>query len=112
MRFDVIYSSAAFLALENLPQYIGFGIVALSEHLRSHPELGMIVQIRNAPTGQYRMLIYRGTHRVIYEVDEIDRCVYVGAVQDCRQKLPDGRELKKDLPLDELTARSFIFQAH
>ena len=86
MKIDVIYSSAAFVALENLPQHIGFGVVELSEHLRTHPKLGMVVQIKNAPSGQYRMLIYRGTHCVIYEFDEIDGSVYAGAVQDCRQK--------------------------
>ena len=64
---DVEFTSTAFLVLEALPQHIGFGIVTLSDHLRLHPEMGRIVSIQHAPPGQYRMLIYRGTHRLIYE---------------------------------------------
>lgn len=97
---DVEFTSTAFLALEALPQHIGFGIVALSDHLRANPEMGRIVGIQYAPPGQYRMLIYRGTHRLIYEYDETDNCIYMGAVQDCRQKLPDARELRRDRLLD------------
>ena len=98
---DIEYTSAAFLALEKLPQQIGFGIVALSDHLRENPEMGRVVRIKNAPLGQYRMLIYRGTHRVIYEYDESANCIYVGAVQDCRQNLPRARDLKRLAPPDE-----------
>ena len=97
---DIELTSTAFLALEALPQHIAFGIVTLSDHLRANPEMGRIVSIQYAPSGQYRLLIYRGTHRLIYEFDETDHCIYVGAVQDCRQKLPDARELKRDRPLD------------
>lgn len=99
---EIVYTSTAFLALEILPQQVGFGIVALADHLRTNPRLGKIVQILHAPDGQYRMLIYRGTHRSIYEYDEIDNCSYVGAIQDCRQRLPEGRDLKRnlDLPLE------------
>jgi len=99
---DVEFSSTAFLALEALPQHIGFGIVAISDHLRANPEMGKVVLIPRAPQGQYRMLIYRGTHRLIYEYDEVDNCVYIGAVQDCRQKLPEARELKRDTPDNKL----------
>lgn len=97
---DVEYTSTAFLALEALPQHVGFGIVTLSDHLRANPEMGRTVRIQNAPLGQYRMLIYRGTHRLIYEYDETDNCIYVGAVQDCRQKLPKARDLKRAPTLD------------
>lgn len=99
---DVEYTSTAFLALEALPQHIGFGIVTLSDHLRKNPEMGKIVRIENAPPAQYRMLIYRGTHRLIYEYDETDNRIYVGAVQDCRQKFPDARDLKREDPDFEL----------
>ena len=101
MMTDIEYSSTAFLSLEALPQLVAFNIVTLIEYLRTHPEMGKIVNIKNAPHRQYRMLIFRGTHRVIYEYDQVANCVFVGYVQDCRQKLPKGRDLKRDLPLEE-----------
>jgi len=98
MMVDIEFTSTAFVALEALPQHIGFGIVSLSDYLRANPEMGRPVLIPHAPPGQYRLLTYRGTHRLIYEYDETDSCVYIGAVQDCRQKLPDARDLKRDMP--------------
>ena len=95
------YSSTAFLALEALSQDIAFGIVGLIDYLRTHPQMGRFVQIRFAPDRRYRMLIYRGTHRVIYEFDASEHCIYIGYVQDCRQKLPSARDLKRDMPTDE-----------
>ena len=84
---DIEYSSTAFLSLEALPQQVAFNIATLIEYLRTNPEMGKIVNIKNAPPKRYRMLIFRGSHRVIYEYDYEANCVFVGYVQDCRQKL-------------------------
>lgn len=94
---DIDYSSTAFLALETLQQDIAFGIVRLIDYLGTHPEMGRFVQIRFAPDRRYPMLIYRGTHRVIYEFDASEDRIYIGYVQDCRQKLPSARDLKRDM---------------
>jgi hypothetical protein len=96
MKIRVEFTSRAFVALEALPQHIAFGIVTLTEYLRTNPEMGRIVRVRRAPMGQYRLLIYRGTHRIIYEYDVDENCAYIDAVQDCRQRLPDARVLKRD----------------
>lgn len=101
MITDIEYSSTAFLSLEALPQQVSFSIVTLIDYLRANPEMGKIVNIRNAPPRQYRMLVFRRTHRVIYEYDRTTNSVFVGYVQDCRQKLPKGRDLKRDYSRDE-----------
>ena len=95
------YSSTAFLALEALPQDVAFGIIRLIDYLGTHPEMGRFVQIRFAPDRRYHILVYRGTHRVIYEFEETEHRIYIGYVQDCRQKLPSARDLKRNMPTDE-----------
>jgi len=49
----------------------------------------------------YREVLYKRFIRIIYEFDAHDNMMYVVAIQDCRQKLPSPRQLKRDRPLEE-----------
>jgi len=102
---DVIWASAAFLVLETLPQATAFGIVRQVDYLRRFPEMGSQI-IRPRRMSKYRQLIYKRTYRTIYRFDELNNCVRVLNIQNCRQKLPTAEQLKRavkdegELPLE------------
>lgn len=91
----------AFAALESLPKSKAFGIISLLEHLRQFPEMGSPLGHRYPKLKHFRQLLYKRSIRIIYEFDEYESTIYVLAVQDCRQKMPSTRELKRDLSVDE-----------
>lgn len=98
---DITWTSPAFLALEALPDKIAFRIFGQVEMLRNFPQMGGPLPSERKAYARYRQLLYREAHRIIYEYDEIEDTVYVTSVQNCKQKLPSPRELKRQLPLDE-----------
>lgn len=91
----------AFESLETLPEAISFGVFAKIDQLRTFPEMGTPLGPRYPKLKAYRQILYKNSIRVIYEFDEVDKTVYVLMIQDCRQKMPQPRELKRDLSLDE-----------
>jgi hypothetical protein len=102
---DLIWTSAAFLVLETLPQATAFGIVRQVDYLRRFPEMGAQI-VRPRHLSKYRQMIYKRTYRTIYRYDEIDNCVRVLHIQNCRQKLPTAQQLERarkdegELPLE------------
>jgi plasmid stabilization system protein ParE len=91
----VEWMSKAFTSLEILPQHIAFEIVRRTDMLAEFPEMGPLLSSRFRFPQQYRQIIVGRQHRVIYEFDSFDDRVYILAVQDCRQKLPSARDLKR-----------------
>ena len=102
---DLVWTSPAFLVLEALPQNVAFGIVRHVDYLREFPEMGPSLLARSKSMAKFRQLIFRRKFRVIYEFDEYEKCVYILNLQNCRQKFPTARDLKREraggeLPLD------------
>lgn len=103
---DIVWTTPAFKRLESLPDEAAFGIIRLTDHLRNSPKMGAPLPSRFRALRNYRQLIFRSRFRVIYEYDELENCSYLLLIQDCRQKLPSPRGLKRDigdqeeLPLD------------
>jgi hypothetical protein len=93
---DLIWTSPAFLVLEKLPQATAFGIVRQVDHLRKFPEMGPLI-MRPKHLSKYRQLIYKHTYRTIYRFDEIENCVRIVHLHNCRQKLPSARRLNQAL---------------
>ena len=103
---DLVWTSPAFLVLETLPPAIGMGLFGLAERLGDFPKMGSPLDGYSKAFAGYRQLIYRRQFRAIYEFDETENCVYILHLQDCRQRFPTARELKRvrspdgDLPLE------------
>ena len=99
---NLIWTSPAFLFLETLPESQALGIFRQVEMLRVFPQMGGPLPSRKKAYSKYRQLIYRKHHRIIYEFDETDNTVYVSAVQNCKQRLPSPRNLRRQIPDSEL----------
>ena len=93
---DLIWTSAAFLALESLPQATAFGIVRQVDYLQQFPEMGSQI-LRRDQVSNYRQLIYRRTYRTIYRFDKLRNCIYVVNLHNCRQRIPTDRKLDRSL---------------
>ena len=91
---DIIWTSPAFRALENLPQAVAFGIIRQTDLLRAFPMLGPQLELPGLQI--YRQLIHRRRYRVLYEYDEFENNIYILAIQDCRQQFPQPRDLKRE----------------
>jgi hypothetical protein len=97
---DLIWTAAAFLVLETLPQATAFGIIRHTDHLRRFPKLGFqISSPRNL--SNYRQLIYRKKYRIIYRLDEVENCVRIVNLHNCSQKFPTASELARALRDEE-----------
>lgn len=94
---EVIWSSPAFLALEALPFTLALGIFRRAEMLKDFPKMGGPLPMNKKVYAKYRQLVYRKTHRIIYEYDEAENTVYVAAVQNCKQTLATPRELRRQM---------------
>jgi mRNA-degrading endonuclease RelE of RelBE toxin-antitoxin system len=92
---QVEWSTPAFLVLENLPQALAFDIVRRVDLLSSFPQIGVKLDSRFPKLKGYRQLIVKRNYRVIYDFDEFENRIYILAVQNCRQKLPSARDLKR-----------------
>lgn len=88
-------SFCAFRALEELPQKIAFSIVRHLDYLVNNPRMGTTLSSRFIKLAEYRQLIVKREYRVIYEYDEFEECIYIHTIQNCRQKLPSPRDLKR-----------------
>ena len=101
MKTDYELMRRAFRSLELLPEPIAFDIIGKLDVLTHFPEMGSPLGSRFPRLKGYREVLYKRYIRIIYEFDPHDNMIYVVAIQDCRQKLPLPRALKRDLPLDE-----------
>jgi hypothetical protein len=95
-------SEPAFTFLESVPEKIAFEIVAALDRLMTFPEMGAPLGPRFPDLSGKRQLLYKRFIRVIYEYDEYEKNIYVFAIQNCRQKLPSSRELRRSGPDGEL----------
>ncbi len=95
MNYQVELTAQAFAVLESLPETISFDVFGRLDRLSQFPEMGSSLGIRFPKLKGLRQIVYKRWLRVIYEFDEIDQTVYILAIQDCRQKLPSGRDLKR-----------------
>jgi len=98
---DVTWTSPAFLVLETLPEEIAFGMIRQTDLLSSFPEMGSRLPSTFKSLQRYRQLIFRRRFRLLYECDEPENCVYILTVQNCRQRLPTARDLKRQEPNSE-----------
>ncbi len=90
-------TNRAFAALEALPESIAFDIIRKLDHdLTMFPEMGAPLGPRFPRLNGLCQLIYKRSVRVIYDYDQHDETLYVLAIQDCRQKMPSPRDLKRD----------------
>lgn len=98
---QIEWTSRAFLVLETLPQASAFEIIRRVDLLQKFPEIGVKLNSRFASLNQYRQLIIKRNYRVIYDFDVFENRIYILAVQNCRQKLPSARDLKRKESSDE-----------
>ena len=92
---DIQWTTPAFARLEALPQAVAFGIIRQVDLLAVFPHLGAPLEIRFPALRGYRLLVVKRQYRAVYEFDEHAQTVYVLAVQNCRQRLPARRDLKR-----------------
>jgi mRNA-degrading endonuclease RelE of RelBE toxin-antitoxin system len=95
---EIEWTIPAFASLEKLPQTIAFEIVRRVELLADFPESGASLQSELPLLKQCRQLVIKRKYRVVYEFDEFENTIYILAAQNCRQKLPTARDLKRQMP--------------
>lgn len=98
---EIEWTIPAFESLEKLPQMVAFEIVRRVDLLANFPESGTLLQSELPLFKQCRQLVIKRKYRVVYEFDEFEDTIYVLAVQNCRQKLPSARDLKRQMPTDD-----------
>jgi mRNA-degrading endonuclease RelE of RelBE toxin-antitoxin system len=98
---EIEWTIPAFASLEKLPQAIAFEIVGRVDLLANFPESGAPLQSELPLLKPCRQLIIKRKYRVVYEFDEFENTIYVLAVQNCRQKLPSARDLKRQTATDD-----------
>lgn len=96
MNYHIELTARAFTVLESLPETISFDVFRRLDRLSQFPEMGSSLGARFPNLNGLRQLVYKRWLRVIYEFDEADQTIYILAIQDCRQKLPSPRKLKRD----------------
>jgi mRNA-degrading endonuclease RelE of RelBE toxin-antitoxin system len=89
------WTNAAFRNLKVLPEEIAFEIIRQVDFLADYPEMGAPMETRFARLKGLRQLIVKRSWRVVYDFEAEKETVFVVAVQNCRQKLPSMRELKR-----------------
>lgn len=92
---EIVWTLPAFRSLETLPESIAFGIIRQTDLLRRFPEMGSPLLARFKSLRAYRQLVFHRRFRVVYRYDQLENCVFICAVQNCRQKLPTARQLKR-----------------
>ncbi len=98
---QVEWTSRAFITLEQLSQAVAFDIVRRIDLLPKFPKIGAKYENRFPSLSNYRQLIVKRNYRAIYDFDEFENRIYILAVQNCRQKLPSARDLKRQESNDE-----------
>ena len=89
------WTGPAFRELERLQESLAFGIVRKVDLLSRFAELGSDLGSRFPGLEGLRFLIIDRQWRVIYEYEEGEATICVLSVQNCRQKLPSPRTLRK-----------------
>ena len=89
------WCAPAFAQLEALNQKLAFEIVEKVDVLMTFPESGAPLESRHRLLRGCRQLIIGRRTRVVYEYDRGAGEVWILAVQNCRQRLPSARELKR-----------------
>jgi mRNA-degrading endonuclease RelE of RelBE toxin-antitoxin system len=89
------WTNTAFNELEILPPEVSFEIIRRVDFLAQYPEMGALLEIRFPRLQGFRQLIIKRKIRVIYQINEDEETIYILAVQNCRQKFPPTRDLKR-----------------
>ncbi len=89
------WTNFAFNELEILPQEIAFEIIRQVDFLSQFPAMGAPLESRFSGLQGLRQLIVKRNIRIVYEIDDDKKTVYILAVQKCRQKLLPLRDLKR-----------------
>ena len=89
------WTNSAFNELEILPQEISFEIIRQVDLLTQFPEMGAPLESRFPRLKDIRQLIIKRNIRVVYEFDYEKETIFILAVQNCRQKLMNLRDLKR-----------------
>lgn len=92
---EIEWSSLAFDQLEALPEALAFEVVRRTDLLASFPEMGISLKTHYQTSYNYRQLIVKRNHRVIYRYDAESSLIYILTVQHCRQQLPSARDLRR-----------------
>lgn len=92
---EIIWTSTAFSAIETLPQGPAFEIVRRVDLLAKFPLMEAALGSRFRKLQRFRQIIVKRRYRVIYDFDDSTNQVFIVAVQNCRQKLPSQRDLKR-----------------
>lgn len=95
MKYAVHMTDRAFQVLESMPETIAFQILSKIDRLAEFPEMGSPLGVRFPKLEGFRQLIHHRSVRVIYDFDIIDETIYILCIQDCRQKLPSPRDIKR-----------------
>jgi plasmid stabilization system protein ParE len=101
MSIHVELSARTFAVLEKMPENNALDLFRLIDRLRSFPELGTPLDAYFPGYHGFRQLIYKRQLRVIYEYIGPEKLVKIHTILDCRQELPDRRELTRDVPPNE-----------
>ena len=89
------WTNTAFNELEVLPPEVSFEIIRQVDFLAQYPEMGALLETRFPRLRGFRQLIIKRNIRVIYQIDGDEETVFILAVQNCRQKFPPTRDLKR-----------------
>lgn len=89
------WTNTAFDELTALPRETTFEIIRRVDFLTKFPEMGAPLESRFKKMRGFHQLIIQKNFRVVYEYDENRETVYILAVQNCRQKPPAERDLKR-----------------
>jgi mRNA-degrading endonuclease RelE of RelBE toxin-antitoxin system len=89
------WTNRAFNELEVLPGEISFEIIRRVDFLAKFPEMGSPLESQFASLKGLRQIVIKRNWRVVYDFEADEETIYIVAVQNCRQKLPSTRELKK-----------------
>lgn len=98
MKSHIELVDQAFAVLESLPEITAFDLFSKLDKLAQFPQMGSPLGPRFPDLEGFRQLVYKRRLRIIYEFDEHDNIVYVLVIQNCKQKLPAPRELKRNMP--------------
>lgn len=95
MKNFIQWTGPAFRELEKLPESLAFKIIRTVDLLSTFPQLGPDLESRFPDLAGLRQLTIDRRWRVIYEIDEFESTVWILAVQNCRQRLPSSRKIRK-----------------
>ncbi|MBS1807699.1 MAG: type II toxin-antitoxin system RelE/ParE family toxin [Acidobacteria bacterium] len=92
---QIEWTTQAFAQLEALPQAIAVEIIRRTDALQVFPEMGVSLCEQLQSVWNYRQLIIKRKHRVIYRYDREQSLIYIAAIQHCRQQLADYSDLQR-----------------